>query len=101
MADRSRAGFPAHAAANVFSSFIAILVVGLLLTTLLEEWFIGKRVKRITEGFLMLVLKANLVAFLIGAGIGAAIMLPKRLHSPGFLAVVVDFLSGISLQALG
>ncbi len=76
-------------------SLIFPLVVGLLLTTLLEEWFIGKCVKRIKEGFLMPVLKANLVAFLLGAGIGAAFMLPKRLHSPGFLAMVMDFLSGM------
>ena len=82
-------------------SLIFPLVVGLLLTTLLEEWFIGKCVKRITEGFLLPVLKANLVAFLLGGGIGAAIMLPRRLHSPGFLAAIMDFLSGMGVWVFG
>ena len=68
--------------------------VGMGLTTIYEEWIVSKLAADDEEGvhFMDSVFKANLVAFLVVAAIGAALVIPRRLASPGFLVRLQDVL---------
>jgi hypothetical protein len=66
------------------------------ITSTVEEWVISVLSRKgESPSFMNPVLKANLFAFLLVGAIGAMIMLPKRLHSPGFLASLIDLFSGL------
>ncbi|MCI5210829.1 MAG: hypothetical protein D3910_19035 [Candidatus Electrothrix sp. ATG2] len=63
---------------------LTALSVSIFLTTLWEEWVIAK-LSRSKRNFMLSVLKVNLVSFLLIMAVLAAIALPKRFHSKGFL----------------
>jgi len=63
------------------------LVASMTLTTVWEEWVIWRLSSRPDgTGFFASALRANLYVLLLLMLVPAALILPKRLHSPGFLA---------------
>jgi hypothetical protein len=67
------------------------LIVSIALTSLWEEWVVWKFSHRPPEdrSFIAPVIRANLYVLLAVTLYGAAIMLPKRLASPDFLATIL------------
>lgn len=61
--------------------------IGFTVSTLCEEWTIAWfKARSPSDYYYRSVVQANLITFLVVAGLGAAMMLPKRLASPHFLA---------------
>lgn len=63
------------------------LLISIALTTFWEEYIVS-RMAGSEDGrprYFPMVLRANLLTFLVAAGIGAAMMLPRRFASPDFL----------------
>jgi hypothetical protein len=69
------------------AAILVALVASITLTTVWEEWVIWRLSSRPeSTGFFATVLRANLYVLLLVMAIPAVLILPKRLHSPDFLA---------------
>ncbi len=70
-----------------FAAIAFALLASVTLTTVWEEWIIWRLSSRPKgKGFFPTVLRANLYALVLVMAIPAALILPKRLKSPDFLA---------------
>jgi hypothetical protein len=75
---------------KLFAVYTA-LIVSIALTSLWEEWTIWKFSRQPKEftAFISPVVRANIYVLLGASLYGAALMLPKRLSSPDFLALIL------------
>ena len=68
-------------------AILIALLASITLTAIWEEWIIWRLSSRPEDkGFFPAVLRANLYVLLLVMAVPAALILPKRLHSPDFLA---------------
>jgi uncharacterized membrane protein YhaH (DUF805 family) len=68
-------------------AILIALIASITLTAIWEEWIIWRLSSRPEgKGFFPAVLRANLYVLLLVMAVPAALILPKRLHSPDFLA---------------
>ena len=68
------------------AAILIALLASIMLTAIWEEWIIWRLSSRPEgKGFFPAVLRANLYVLLLVMAVPAAIILPKRLHSPDFL----------------
>ena len=69
------------------AAILVALLASITLTAIWEEWIIWRLSSRPEgKGFFPTVLRANLYVLLLVMAVPAALILPKRLHSPDFLA---------------
>lgn len=78
-----------------FSYICVALFISILLTSLWEEWIVARCAaqKEQRTSFFASVVRANYVTFAIVLLVAAIEMLPKRLHSRGFLAFLIQWLN--------
>jgi hypothetical protein len=77
-----------------FGMVTIALLISILLTALWEEWVVATmaRARHPERSYLPAVMRANYVTFGVVLLVAAIEMLPKRLHSKGFIVSLLDFL---------
>ncbi len=77
-----------------FGMLTIALLISILLTSLWEEWVVARlaRARHPERSYLAAVTRANYVTFGVVLLVAAIEMLPRRLHSKGFIASLLDFL---------
>jgi hypothetical protein len=77
-----------------FGTLTIALLISILLTCLWEEWVVARlaRTCHPERSYLPAVMRANYVTFGVVLLVAAIEMLPRRLHSKGFIASLLDLL---------
>lgn len=77
-----------------FGMLTIALLISILLTALWEEWVVATlaRARHPERSYLPAVMRANYVTFGVVLLVAAIEMLPKRLHSRGFIVSLLEFL---------